>query len=161
MNSETLRSHLEETFRTKIPLTGAMGVRVLRYDGTTLVLGAPLEPNVNDKGTAFGGSLFSLLVLSGWGLLHLKVKEEGISGDIMIHESTVSYSQPVTDDWEVSCTLPEAAEYAQFIEKLRNKGRARLALESHIMVGNGIAVSFRGSYAAVGKRLEAGLRDTD
>ena len=153
MNSEALRSYLEETFHTKIPITQAMGIQVRHYDGTNLMLGAPLEPNVNDKGTAFGGSLFSLLVLAGWGLIHLKLKEEEIPGDIMIHESSVSYSLPVTDHWETHCRLPEAPGYAHFLEQLRARGRARLALESQIMVGSQVAVSFRGSYAVVGKQF--------
>jgi thioesterase domain-containing protein len=153
VQAEDLRCFLEETFHGKIPLTRAMGIRVLRYDGATLVLGAPLEPNVNDKGTAFGGSLYSLLVLAGWGLIRLKLKEEGISGDIMIHESSISYSQPVTDDWQATCRLPEGEEYARFLEKLHGKGRARLALEAQIMTGAEVAVSFRGSYAVVVKRF--------
>jgi len=153
MEFAALRSYLDETFRTKIPITQAMGIRVLHYDGTNLVLGAPLEPNVNDKGTAFGGSLFSLLVLAGWGLIHLKLKEEEIPGDIMIHESSITYSLPVTEPWEAHCRLPEAPEYAHFLEMLHSKGRARLALEAQIMVGTQVAVSFRGSYAVVGKQF--------
>jgi thioesterase domain-containing protein len=152
MNFEALRSYLEETFRTEIPITRAMGIRVRHYDGTNLVLGAPLEPNVNDKGTAFGGSLFSLLVLAGWGLIHLKLKEEEIPGDIMIHESSINYSLPVTEPWEAHCRLPEAPAYAHFLEQFRARGRARLALEASIMVGSRVAVSFRGSYAVVRKQ---------
>ncbi|MRR54277.1 MAG: thioesterase [Deltaproteobacteria bacterium] len=151
--TEALRGFLEVTFHNKIPITRAMGIRVLRYDGTNLVLGAPLEPNVNDKGTAFGGSLYSLLVLAGWGLIHLKLKEEGINGEIMIHESTVSYSEPLTSDWQAHCRLPEAAGYTHFLEKLHSKGRARLALEAQIMSGPQVAVSFRGSYAVVCKQF--------
>jgi thioesterase domain-containing protein len=153
MTTEALRSFLEETFHNDIPITRAMEIRVLRYNGTSLVLGAPLEPNMNDKGTAFGGSLFSLLVLAAWGLIHLKLKEEGITGDIMIHESTVSYSQPITGDWEAACRLPEGKEFAGFIERLRDMGRARLTLEVQIMAGSGVAVRFRGSYAVVGKQF--------
>ncbi|MDD2335812.1 MAG: thioesterase domain-containing protein [Geobacteraceae bacterium] len=153
MNFQALRSFLEETFHTKIPITKAIGIRVRQYDGTTLQLGAPLEPNVNDKGTAFGGSLFSLMVLAGWGLVCLKLKEEGITGDIMIHESSINYSRPITADCQAHCSLPEAAEYAGFIENLRSKGRARLALEVQIMVENKVAVRFRGSYAVVRKQF--------
>ena len=151
MNDESLRASLEKTFHDLIPITREMGIRVLRYDGSTLVLTAPLAPNVNDKGTAFGGSLYSLLVLAGWGLIHLRLRQEGIAGDAMIHESSVTYSLPVTDDWQVSCSLPEAAEYQRFIDRLRSRGRARLALASRIMDGDRVAVSFRGNYAAVAR----------
>lgn len=153
MDFQALRCFLEETFHSNIPITKAMGIRVRQYDGTTLQLVAPLEPNVNDKGTAFGGSLFSLLVLAGWGLVRLKLKEENITGDIMIHESSVNYSRPITTDCQAHCSLPDPSEYAGFIENLRSKGRARLALEVQIMVESTVAVRFRGSYAVVRKQF--------
>jgi len=42
-----------------------MGIRVAAFNGTSLTLRAPLRPNVKDKGTAFGGGLYALLVLAG------------------------------------------------------------------------------------------------
>ena len=58
---------LEHELLSQIPLTRAMQLRVVDYDGSTLRLAAPLAPNVNDKGCAFGGSLASLLTLACWG----------------------------------------------------------------------------------------------
>jgi len=37
-----------------------------RADDSGIILSAPLLPNANYKGTAFGGSLFSVAVLTGW-----------------------------------------------------------------------------------------------
>jgi thioesterase domain-containing protein len=146
---ESPEKYLEEIFHTQIPLTREMGVRVAAYCGASLTLRAPLGPNVNDKGTAFGGSLYALLVLAGWGLLYLKLKEEGIRGDVMIHESNVTYSQPVTGDWEALCSLPEDDGYARFLEALRARGRGKIRLEVRILRGDRVAVSFTGSYAAI------------
>ncbi len=39
-------------------------------DDEPVVLRAPLAPNANHKGTAFGGSLYSLAVLTGWAWAH-------------------------------------------------------------------------------------------
>jgi thioesterase domain-containing protein len=108
-----------------------------------------LGPNVNDKGTAFGGSLYALLVLAGWGLLHLKLREEGMRGDVMIHQSDVTYSLPVAEDWEARCALPEDDGYARFIGDLRTGGRGKIGLEVLIMRGEQVAVSFTGRYAAI------------
>ena len=55
-----------------------MGIRVAAYDGTSLKLTAPLAPNINHKSTAFGGSLYSLAVLCGWGIVHLKLAEAAL-----------------------------------------------------------------------------------
>lgn len=149
MDSGSPQKFLEHIFHAQIPLTREMGIRVVAYDGLSLTLGAPLAPNVNDKGTAFGGSLYALLVLAGWGLLRLKLQEEGIRGEIMIHESTVTYSLPVTDDWESRCALPEGDGYARFLRELRAGGRGKIRLEVRILCGDRVAVSFSGSYAAV------------
>lgn len=144
-----LRLSLEQTFHKHIPITRAMGIQVAAYDGTSLTLTAPLADNVNDKGTAFGGSLYSVLVLAGWGLLHLKLQEEGIRGDVMIHQCSVTYSRPVTADWQARCQLPDRGAYDRFISELTSTGRARLGLEVTILAGERVAVRFQGSYAAV------------
>jgi putative thioesterase YiiD len=60
---------IQELLHSKIPITRAMGVKVEDYDGRRLILSAPLDANVNHLGTAFGGSLNALAVLSGYGLL--------------------------------------------------------------------------------------------
>lgn len=146
MYTDTLGKYLEETLHTKIPLTKQMDVRVAGYDGRTLILKAPLDRNVNDKGTAFGGSLFSLAVLSGWGLLFLKLKEENLSGEIVIHESSISYRLPVTGVLEARCSIPEGEEYADLIERLRAGGRGKISLETDLMRESRVAVSFKGRY---------------
>lgn len=51
-----------------VPITRAMGVRFRSFDDAGVVISAPLAPNINDKGIAFGGTLASLLFLSGWAL---------------------------------------------------------------------------------------------
>lgn len=145
MSTETL---LEELFHTKIPITGDMRISVARYDGSTLILEAPLEPNVNDKGTAFGGSLFSLLVLSGWGLLHLKLREAGVNADVMIHRSSATYSLPVTHTIRARCELPDIPEYERFINDVRSRGRGTIQLSACIMSGARTAVEFMGNYVA-------------
>jgi len=146
MYTHTLGKYLEETLHTKIPLTKQMDVKVAGYDGRTLILRAPLDRNVNDKGTAFGGSLFSLAVLSGWGLLFLKMKEENLLGDIVIHESTISYLLPITGVLEVRCSVPEDEAYTNLIERLRERGRGKISLEADFMIESKVAVSFRGKY---------------
>lgn len=151
MDNELLAGYLESTIVAKIPLAREMQVRVAGYDGNSLVLQAPLAPNVNDKGTAFGGSLYSLAVLAGWGLLSIKLKEENFAGEVVIHESKVSYRLPVTGDLEARCTAPGEPEYTRFIEDLRVTGKGGISLEVRIMRGSRVAVQFSGSYVAYRK----------
>ena len=148
MKTEALGRWLENILHTKIPLTKEMDIRVTGYDGATLKLRAPLARNVNDKGSAFGGSLFSLAVLAGWGLLSLKLKEENLAGDVVIHETSVTYRHPVSEDLEACCELAGDNEYSKLITALRTRGKGRITLDVNVMQGSRIAMHFRGSFVA-------------
>jgi thioesterase domain-containing protein len=137
---------LEQTLHRGIPLTQAMGIRVVRYDGNGLVLAAPLAPNINMLDTAFAGSLYSVLALSGWGWLHLKLAELQVAASFVLHRSSIIYHYPVTEDFEVSCECPEQTAFRHFLDILKIKGRSRLTLYSRVMAQGRIAVTFEGSY---------------
>ena len=132
-----------------IPLSDAMQLQVTAYDGERLELTAPLAPNVNDKGTAFGGSLYNLAVLCGWSLLRLKLDEAGLQKkNIVIHEANTRYLQPVTGDLHAACTLTSDA-LTEFMQPLQKKGRARITLTVAIHQQNQAAVEFTGQYVAL------------
>jgi len=148
MNLSDSAGYLEKLFHDSIPITGKMRINVAGYDGNSLLLKAPLTENVNDKGTAFGGSIFSLLVLSGWGLLHLKLAEAGISSEVMIHKSSVTYARPVKDVLNAHCELPDAQTFERFMHEVRNRGRGKILLTAVTMSGDRTAVEFSGNYVA-------------
>ena len=58
----------------------------------------PLHGNRNDKGTMFGGSVYSAMVLAGWKLCGEQAAEAGLFGDIVVRDSSVSFLRPVTGD---------------------------------------------------------------
>jgi thioesterase domain-containing protein len=140
---------LERTLHSEIPISQAMGVRVAAYDGTSLKLTAPLAPNINHKCTAFGGSLYTLAVLCGWGMVHLKLTEADLRKHIVIQESSIRYLLPVDQDMQAECRLDEAA-LRQFLRTLAKHGRARLSLDVVITHNNQPAVEFSGRYVVHG-----------
>ena len=50
-----------------IPVTRSLGAAAVRWDGATLGLRAPLAPNLNHRGTAFGGSMSAGFTPGGGG----------------------------------------------------------------------------------------------
>ena len=98
-----------------------MGIRVASFDGASLILDAPLDPNLNHKSTAFGGSLYSIAVLCGWGLLHLKLAEARLHKHIVIQESNIRYLHPVVQDLHAECRL-DGMEQALFVDFQRVSG---------------------------------------
>ena len=131
-----------------IPLTAAMQIDEIHYTGNQLQLSAPLEPNLNDKGTGFAGSIASIATLSGWCLLTLWLRERGIDADVMIAKSEQRYLAPVTDRLKAVATLPDDAVVEQFWQRFQEKQRARLPIS--VAVGNEQTVfELQGDYAAI------------
>ena len=138
---------IQELLHSKIPITRAMGVRAERYDDKGLVLVAPLEDNVNHLGTAFGGSLNALAVLSGYGLLWLELRDTECH--IVIRESSISYERPVRGQLRAVCIRPDDEALAQFRQTFHQKGKARIALSATIEEEGRTAVRFLGTFVAL------------
>ena len=143
----TTADRLRETenfLHAKIPLTRAMQVRVASDDEHQLTLTAPLSANHNHLGTAFGGSLAALAMLTGYALLWLELGDR--YAHIVISESTLQYRRPVRGDLTATCRRPE--NLATFRETFAAKGKARLQLQVGIESEGETAVVFSGTYVA-------------
>lgn len=137
---------LERRLLEDIPLARAMGLTVVEYSGSALSLRAPLEKNGNHKSTAFGGSLYSLAVLAGWGLLHLKMQESGRRGAIVIQESHIRFLRPVAEDIVATCGLDSQERLEAFFRTLDRRGAGRIDLSCSIRANGLAAVEFEGRY---------------
>lgn len=141
---------LEKFLHEKIPLTVAMGVQVAHCDDAGLVLTAPLAPNRNHLGTAFGGSLHALATLSGYSLLWWLLRTP--DAHIVIRESTIRYDKAVTGDLRAVCHAPAPEDLAGFRRDFGRKGKARLRLSAVIEQNGEVAVQFTGVFVAIAPR---------
>lgn len=148
-------SILERHLLSGIPLAREMQMRVAEYDGQCLVLVAPLAPNVNDKGCAFGGSLVSLMTLACWGLATLRLGEAGHEADVYVQDSMVNYVAPVWGEIVVEARqLIGDSEWDDFIATFAARGKARITLTAEV-TGPGGGVAARISARFVALRSEA------
>ena len=127
----------ENSLLADIPLARAMQLRAHSYEGDHLVLAAPLAPNINDKGCAFGGSLLSLLTLAGWGLIVLKLRELGRRCDVYVQDSDVRYLAPVWEDFIAQARLADGESWHEFARALTARGRARLRVACQVPLSTG------------------------
>ena len=132
-----------------IPITAHFGIKMKAYDGKAVCLSAPLTPNLNHRKTAFGGSLSALAILSGWALLHLKLKEKSIRSRLVIQKSSFEFSDPVDNDFEAVCSLPSDEQFEKFLRTLVRHKRARISLKSKINCASGKGGTHEGTYVAV------------
>ena len=91
-----------------------MGVR--SYDGERLELRARLEPNVNIHGVAFGGSIYSICALSGWGLLVRRLEDQGLDPRLMITGGEIRYFKPVDQTINAVSGLPDEGAFDEFVQ---------------------------------------------
>lgn len=132
---------------TEIPLTAAMDLQVASFDGRTLVLRVPLAPNINDKGTAFAGSITALGSITGWCLLTLWSAEAVGDCQVAIFDAGFRFAKPLTGDFTATVTLPDNATLAALADSLRQKGRGRAALHITLADSAGEAATLDASYA--------------
>ena len=59
---------IEHYLHAHIPLSLAMGVKVLSSSREAVRLSAPLAPNINHRATVFGGSASAVALLAAWAL---------------------------------------------------------------------------------------------
>lgn len=143
---KNLLMELQETLSHEIPITQHLGITVESYDNGDLVLKAPLARNINHKGTAFAGSLNSLVTLSAWGQLWLVLKERDIAARIVIQDSSCNYLLPVKSDFSAVCHKPQPAQITKLEQMLTRKGKARIELHAEIYYDHTVALSFSGRY---------------
>lgn len=132
-----------------IPLTKAMQLERLDYDGESLTLTVPLGPNVNDKGTGFGGSIAALATLAGWCLTTLQLREQGLDCDVVIARSEQLFEAPVTGAFTARVARPDSASCQAFIERVATRGRGRLELSVDVECAGERAFTMTGQYAAI------------
>jgi thioesterase domain-containing protein len=141
---------LEKFLHAKIPLTAAMGIRVIQTGPRRLILEAPLAPNVNHLGTVFGGALHTLPTLACYAALWTLLVEGGVDGHVVVKTSHADYRQPVRGTFRAACDRPSPDLAAKFIDELRRFKKARMDLESIVEGLDGKpAVEFYGSFVAV------------
>ncbi len=135
---------LQNTFHELIPISQAMGVSVFDYDGETLTITAPLAANINHQHSAFGGSLFAVAALAGWGLMQLKLSELLLDCNTVVMGGEVAYHRPVYDDLQCSVKLPAGS--AAMFETLANEGTVQMELSSSILANDKPAMQLSGRY---------------
>lgn len=125
-------AELESFLQNSIPLARATQATVSSFDSHGLAMHAPLAPNSNHHGTAFGGSLYVVALAAGWGLTHLMLQESGVNASLYVRRAEAEYLRPVTGDLQALAVRPSAQTIEQFIDDLNTRGRANLDVNIHM-----------------------------
>ena len=134
----------EQYFHQQIPITRAMGVRVVAHDENQFIIEAPVAQNSNHLGTAFGGSINAVATLAAYGLLWLALREQAVH--VVVAESSIRFLRPVRKTIRAICSRPDPAEWAAFRSQFAEKSKARLTLRVSVVEGDHPAAEFEGTF---------------
>jgi len=144
-----LPAELEQYLHDHIPLSRAMEVSVVTVDEESVILLAPLKPNINIHETVFGGSASALAILAAWCLLHTRSRRAGITSRLVIQRNTVEYDFPIMGEFTARASI-EQADWRQFTRMLGRKGKARIGVRSVLEYAGQVVGRFTGEFVALG-----------
>ncbi len=136
----------EDFLHSRIPLTQAMGLRVLPSEEEGFTVEAPVALNSNHLQTAFGGSINAVATLAAYGFLWLELR--GTAADVVIRESTIRFRAPIRDQIRAFCPRPTPAVLAAFLDTLQTTGKARLQLAVQVVEDRHVAAEFKATFVA-------------
>ena len=136
-----IKNNLKDTYKVEllnsIPVVEAMNVDITDISADSIELSAPLDTNINYEGTAFGGSLNTLCILSGYLLVHHILKSQKIAfSSLVIQDSQVRYLKPVTENFHARATIT-SENLKSFQKMMLSKGKGRAQISSVISTSQG------------------------
>lgn len=140
-------TEVEAYLHKHIPQSVTMGVQVASVDSSGVTLTAPLTPNINHRGTVFGGSAAAVAMLAGWALVHAHLDDRP-NVRLVIRRQQMEFDAPIDGDFEALCDNPGAAAWDLFEQTLAARGSGRVTLTVRLRRGGKDLATFQGVYVA-------------
>src|ERR1700748_487832 len=102
----------EKFFHEQIPITRAMGLRVVANDESGFTVEAPVALNSNHLRTAFGGSINAVATLAAYGFVWMELKET--AAHVVVAETSIRFLKPVRETIRATCLRPDTSSLATF-----------------------------------------------
>ena len=149
MHSESLSERLQWYLLKQIPISDGLGISVTEASLDEILITAPLAPNLNHHGTAFGGSVSAVAILSGWALVYARLEAEGKFPGVVIQYNAIRYLKPLEGVFAARARLTHPDKWTHFMQGLSRHGKARTIVTVDVEGGRGIAAVFQGTYVAL------------
>ena len=157
---------LKQTWHQTIPVSQFMQVTPIAFDGDSFTVTAPMSPNINLHQTMFAGSIYTLMTLTGWGMLWLQQQLHGVEGNIVLADANIRYHAPITQAPVVTVTWPEFdsktmlsqsssiqsgsseldSSSSHILDALHRGGKVKVNLEVKLHCDGKLCASFNGLY---------------
>jgi len=119
-------SRFQEFLHKNIPMSKKMGLMMSEYNGDAVKLDAPISLNINDKGSVFGGSGSSMMILAAWSLVKLNCEENNIIADIVIHKNETVWHKAMYSDLIIEATFDKKYDFMSIKDKIMANKHQRI-----------------------------------
>ncbi|MBP2700868.1 bifunctional GNAT family N-acetyltransferase/hotdog fold thioesterase [Photobacterium lucens] len=142
---------LQTLWQQQIPISDKMGIKINQYTGYRFEVSALFNANLNPNEFMFAGSIFTMATLAGWGFIWLLLKERGLEGNIILVDSHIRYSSPVTERPKAVSTVENLRGD---IDRLAKGRKGRISVDVNVYSGNNVASCFTGTYLILPLHVE-------
>src|SRR5213595_3143640 len=130
MDASALLLKAEKFLHEQIPITRAMGLRVVAHDDAGFTIEAPVALNSNHLRTGFGGSINAVATLAAYGFLWMELNDA--AAHVVVAESSIRFLRPIREAIRATCLRPGTTSVAAFRRQFAEKGKARIALRVNV-----------------------------
>ncbi|MGZ3158479.1 MAG: YiiD C-terminal domain-containing protein [Burkholderiaceae bacterium] len=142
-------NELEQYLHDHIPLFRAMQVSIVSVQSDSVILRAPLAPNINHQDTIFGGSASAVAILAAWSLVQTRLKTAGISNRLVIQRNTMNYELPIAGTFTARSCIQTDGAWDAFTRTLMRRGRARITVSCILEFAGQSVGNFEGEFVAL------------
>jgi thioesterase domain-containing protein len=146
VSKEAALRQAEKFLHEQIPITRAMGLRVVANDAAGFTVEAPVALNSNHLKTAFGGSINAVATLAAYGFLWMELNDA--AAHVVVAESSIKFLRPVRETIRATCPRPDPNTLAAFRARFGEKGKAQIALRVDVIEGGKTSAVFEGHFVA-------------
>lgn len=125
---------------------------MLQLRDDTLSCEVALAPNLNDKGTGYGGAMASQGILLGWCWLSLWLRRNGREQDVVIVTASQRFLAPVNSDYRLVCEPQERSAIDALTQRLASSDKGRITLQQRLYCGTTLCMEALGEYAVLAPR---------
>ena len=141
-------TQFEAECQRDIPLLTAMQLALVDYEDLALTMEAPLAPNINNKGTAFGGSIASICLFGGWAVSTLAFMDHGIDNtEVVVFQNAMTFIRPARGHLVIKVRI-ERKEFDACLARLQSDvdERIRFNVAVELFHDDKLCATMRGVY---------------
>ena len=143
------QAEAQQYIETHIPITKAMGMTINALSMEAVRVGMPIAENINHRGSAFGGSIDSLFLTTGWAFIRFLIDHYEPTPIIVGSRGETKFIKPILEDFEASLIIPPKEEIDKFLATFDRFGRARITTQAVIEKEDELYAQFEGDYVVV------------